>query len=90
MSSRNKFFFILAFCITIAFFLVIVNRVSINGIDPSKTALAQQPQPQANLTSVEQQQLMDGISFEIDNVTFSHHTATVNGIQLHYVIGGTW
>jgi hypothetical protein len=49
--------------------------------------LAQQ-QPQANLTFVEQQQLMEGISFEIDNVTFSHHMATVNGIQLHYVIGG--
>ena len=45
-------------------------------------------EPQANLTSIEQQQLMDGISFEIDNVTFSHHTASVNGIQMHYVIGG--
>jgi pimeloyl-ACP methyl ester carboxylesterase len=88
MSSRKSSISSLAFCITIAFFLVIVNSVSINGIDPSKTALAQQPQPQANLTSVEQQQLMDGISFEIDNVTFSHHTASVNGIQLHYVIGG--
>jgi pimeloyl-ACP methyl ester carboxylesterase len=31
---------------------------------------------------------MEGISFEIDNVTFSDHTASVNGIQLHYVIGG--
>jgi pimeloyl-ACP methyl ester carboxylesterase len=31
---------------------------------------------------------LDGISFRIDNVTFSHHTATENGIQLHYVIGG--
>ena len=50
-------------------------------------ALAQQ-QPQANLTSVEQQTLKEGISFEIDNVTFSHHMATVNGIQLHYVMGG--
>jgi pimeloyl-ACP methyl ester carboxylesterase len=88
MSSRKPSISSLAFCITIAFILVIVNSVSINGIDPSKTALAQQPQPQANLTSVEQQQLMDGISFEIDNVTFSHHTASVNGIQLHYVIGG--
>lgn len=27
-------------------------------------------------------------SFKIDNMTFSHHTASVNGIQLHYVIGG--
>jgi len=31
---------------------------------------------------------LDGISFRIDNVTFSHHTAAENGIQLHYVIGG--
>ena len=29
-----------------------------------------------------------GISFDIDNVTFSHHMASVNGIQIHYVIGG--
>ena len=51
-------------------------------------AQEQQQQPQANLTSVEQRQLMEGISFGIDNVTFSHHTASVNGIQMHYVIGG--
>jgi pimeloyl-ACP methyl ester carboxylesterase len=31
---------------------------------------------------------MKGNSFEIDNMTFSHHKASVNGIQLHYVIGG--
>ena len=49
---------------------------------------AQQQQPNANLTSTEQQQLLDGISFQIDNVTFAHHMATVNGIQLHYVMGG--
>jgi pimeloyl-ACP methyl ester carboxylesterase len=36
----------------------------------------------------EQQQLLEGISFQIDNMTFSHNTASVNGIQLHYVIGG--
>ena len=27
-------------------------------------------------------------SFEMDNMTFSHHKASVNGIQMHYVIGG--
>jgi pimeloyl-ACP methyl ester carboxylesterase len=52
----------------------------------------QQQQLQANQTfspSVEEQrQLLEGISFQIDNVTFSHHMATVNGIQMHYVIGG--
>jgi len=69
---------------------VVVTSVSINGIglNSPQIALAQQQQPQANLTSVEEQQLMEGISFEIDNVTFSHHMASVNGIQLHYVIGG--
>jgi pimeloyl-ACP methyl ester carboxylesterase len=73
----------------ISLFLIIGTIVSINGIglDLSGATFAQQ-EPQANFTSIEQQQLIDGISFEIDNVTFSHHTASVNGIQLHYVIGG--
>ncbi|MFL6497054.1 MAG: alpha/beta fold hydrolase, partial [Nitrososphaera sp.] len=53
----------------------------------------QQEQSQANQTlfspSVEeQQQLLEGISFQIDNVTFTHHMASVNGIQMHYVMGG--
>jgi pimeloyl-ACP methyl ester carboxylesterase len=89
LSSSKSSISHLTFCIIISFFLVVGTIVSINGIglNLSGTAFAQQ-QPQANFTSVEQQQLMDGISFEIDNVTFSHHTASVNGIQLHYVIGG--
>jgi pimeloyl-ACP methyl ester carboxylesterase len=42
-----------------------------------------------NHTAIAQQQpTLEGISFDIDNVTFSHHMASVNGIQLHYVIGG--
>jgi pimeloyl-ACP methyl ester carboxylesterase len=44
-----------------------------------------------NMTAMAQQQqqsTLEGISFEIDNMTFSHHMAFVNGIQLHYVIGG--
>jgi pimeloyl-ACP methyl ester carboxylesterase len=52
----------------------------------------QQQQLQANQTFTpsveEQQQLLEGISFQLDNVTFSHHMASVNGIQMHYVIGG--
>jgi pimeloyl-ACP methyl ester carboxylesterase len=54
-------------------------------------AVAQQQQSQVNnqtLSSVQKQQLSEGISFQIDNVTFSHRMASVNGIQLHYVIGG--
>src|SRR5919109_3261213 len=76
--------------IVIAFFLVVVTSVSIIGIglNSPQNVMAEQHQPQANLTSVKQQQLMEGISFEIDNMTFSHHTTSVNGIQMHYVIGG--
>ncbi|MFL6425672.1 MAG: alpha/beta fold hydrolase, partial [Nitrososphaeraceae archaeon] len=40
-----------------------------------------------NQTAMAQQQ-PNGNSFQMDNMTFSHHTASVNGIQLHYVIGG--
>jgi hypothetical protein len=42
----------------------------------------QQQESQVNQSSsVLKQQLFEGISFEIDNVTFSHHMASVNGIQ---------
>ena len=58
------------------------------GIGSNQIGVAQSEQPKFNLTSAEQQHLLNGISFQIDNVTFSHHMATVNGVQLHYVIGG--
>src|SRR6478735_4399645 len=38
-------------------------------------------------TAMAQQQLT-GTSFQIDNMTFTHNTVSVNGIKLHYVIGG--
>ena len=71
-------------------FIVIAVSISLIGICLSQVqiVIAQQQQPQVNLTSTEQQHLLDGISFQIDNMTFSHHTATVNGTQIHYVIGG--
>ena len=52
-----------------------------------------QAQPQNNQTSSsltkKQQPTTTGISFQIDNTTFSHHMAVVNnGVQIHYVIGG--
>jgi pimeloyl-ACP methyl ester carboxylesterase len=71
--------------------IVVTTSICLFGIGLTKsqiTTAQQQPQSQANLTSTEQQHLLDGISFQIDNVTFSHHMATVNGIQLHYVMGG--
>src|ERR687885_716656 len=51
-------------------------------LNQNHTAIAQRQQPQ------EQPVVSKDISFDIDNVTFSHHMVSVNGIQLHYVIGG--
>ena len=71
-------------------FPIVTISISLIGIGLSQVQIvfAQQQQPQANLTSTEKQRLLNGISFQIDNVTFSHHTVPVNGIQIHYVIGG--
>ena len=44
-------------------------------LNQNHTAMAQQEQPTGN-------------SFQMGNMTFSHNTASVNGIQMHYVIGG--
>jgi pimeloyl-ACP methyl ester carboxylesterase len=43
---------------------------------------------QITIPSAEVQEISEGNYFQIDNVTFSHHMAFVNGIQMHYVIGG--
>ena len=58
------------------------------GLDQNQIVLAQQQQDNQTSPSLTNQQQPAGISFEIDNTTFSHHMASVNGIQLHYVIGG--
>jgi pimeloyl-ACP methyl ester carboxylesterase len=47
-----------------------------------------QQQTVFNQTTFDVKKPIKDLSFEIDNVTFSHHTAPVNGIQMHYVIGG--
>ena len=72
----------------IAVFIVTATSISVIEIGSSQSQITmaqQQEQPQVNQTS---SVLTEGISFEIDNVTFSHHMASVNGIQIHYVIGG--
>jgi pimeloyl-ACP methyl ester carboxylesterase len=55
-------------------------------------SIAQQGQQQTSLsnqqTTFDMEKPIEDLSFEIDNVTFYHHMASVNGIQLHYVIGG--
>ena len=34
------------------------------------------------MTQQQQRQLLGGISFQIDNMTFSHHLGSFNGIQM--------
>jgi pimeloyl-ACP methyl ester carboxylesterase len=73
-------------------------------LNQNQAAMAQQQQQQQRLLLGSQQSsnqtishakqlqqpfVSKGISFDIDNVTFSHHMASVNGgVQIHYVIGG--
>ena len=53
----------------------------------NQIGLAQQQNNQTS-SSLTNQQQTNGISFQIDNTTFYHHMAVVNGVQIHYVIGG--
>ncbi len=97
MSSKRNSIVNSSQFIIIAVFLVITTSISVIGIvsnQPQITMAQQQQQQQSQVVNQtysvtkQQQPNLLGVSFEIDNVTFSHHTASVNGIQMHYVIGG--
>jgi hypothetical protein len=90
MNNEKKNSIVNSSCsLLIAAFIVTATSISVIEIASSQSqvtmAQQQQEQSQVNQTS---SVLMEEISFDIDNVTFSHHMATVNGIQLHYVSGG--
>jgi hypothetical protein len=76
-----------------ALFVVIVISISVVRIGSNHfQSMAQQQQQQSSFDQtssiIKQQPNLLGSYFDIENVTFSHHMASVNGIQLHYVIGG--
>jgi pimeloyl-ACP methyl ester carboxylesterase len=99
--KKDNYSLYLSFCLT-AIFLTIIIATGIFAIslilNQNQSAIAQQQQSQLGSNSsnqtvshAKQQQqpfVSKGISFDIDNVTFSHHMASVNGVQIHYVIGG--
>ena len=75
-SFQFPFYFVAIFLAILVITVIIISSLSLNK---NQYAIAEQhKQPPFN----------EDVSFDIDNVTFSHHTASVNGIQLHYVIGG--
>src|SRR6188472_2652015 len=97
--------FYLVFCLTAIFLTIIIATgifASSLILNQNQSAIAQQQQQQQlllgsqqnsnqTISPAKQQQpfVSKGISFDIDNVTFSHHMASVNGgVQIHYVIGG--
>jgi pimeloyl-ACP methyl ester carboxylesterase len=83
--------------IALSVMLIVGIAVVVVGNNVAKGQQQQQQQQQSQLanqtafsssSTLNQTQLLQGNSFQIDNVTFTHHTTSVNGIQLHYVIGG--
>ena len=74
-SFQFPFYLVTIFLTILVVTVIIFSSLTLNL---NYTTIAQQQQPPFN----------EDISFDIDNVTFSHHIASVNGIQLHYVTGG--
>jgi pimeloyl-ACP methyl ester carboxylesterase len=81
---------------TITFLMIgtIVTGISVSSLifNQNQPAMAQQQlqgvQNNQTSSSLTKQQQISGTFFQMDNMTFSQHTTSVNGIQLHYVIGG--
>jgi len=95
MSNKKAFTLNLSPYIVVLFIIVIVTCMDGTiefGSNQSiiKPTMAQEQESDTNLTSsvLKQQPNLQGPVFDIDGIPFSHHTATVNGIQMHYVIGG--
>jgi pimeloyl-ACP methyl ester carboxylesterase len=67
--------------------LIAASSVLIPLLNQNHIGLAQQQNNETSSSLINQQH-PTGISFLIDNTTFFHHMAVVNGVQIHYVIGG--
>jgi pimeloyl-ACP methyl ester carboxylesterase len=77
---------------TAALTVMIVTATPLVLFQQQQQSLAQEQQQQSlsnqQTTFDIERRPVEDLSFEIDNMIFSHHTASVNGIQMHYVIGG--
>jgi pimeloyl-ACP methyl ester carboxylesterase len=95
MNNKAKLLVVLPIIIQIAALTLMIVSASLLVLYQQQQSIAQQGQQQQQQSQSNQQTTFDierlpieDLSFEIDNVTFSHHMASVNGLQLHYVIGG--
>ena len=83
------------------FFTFLIIIFIVNGSLTSNihhNAIAQKKHHQHQLNTLENNQIIsdteqqppfiEDLSFDIDNVTFTQHMVSVNGIKLHYVIDG--
>jgi pimeloyl-ACP methyl ester carboxylesterase len=68
--------------------LIAASTVLIPFLNQNQIGIAQQQNNQTSSSLTNEQQQPTGTSLQIDNTTFSHHMAIVNGVQIHYVIGG--
>ena len=85
--NRSKLFYDKVAVVTALTVMILAAALSLPNLQQRTIAQEQQQHSLSNQTAVDIGTIED-LSFEIDNVKFSHHTASVNGIQMHYVIGG--
>ena len=88
MNGEKVSFIHSSLSLTVLVVLAVVTSTIIMEFSLNDHQITAQQQSHVNLTSDEKEKALEGISFQLGNVTFSHHTAAVNGIQMHYVIGG--
>ena len=68
--------------------VMILAALGVLNLQQQSITQEQQQQSLSNQTTFDIEKPVEDLSFQIDNMTFSHHTASVNGVQLHYVMGG--
>src|SRR5215212_8989736 len=88
----NQAKFLVSTIIKIAAFAALIITAAAHFVLNQQQSLAQEQQQQSlsnqQTTFDIERRPVEDLSFKIDNMTFSDHTASVNGIQMHYVIGG--
>ena len=86
MNLRDNFVFHSLCLLTAKAFFIL--GIIVTSIFSSTLILLNQNHDAMAQVQQQQQQQTNGNSFQLGNMTFSHNVVSVNGIKLHYVIGG--